>query len=275
MFKWIRHLWSETFDKELEDIFAIQSEIAQKIATALRLQLLARERQHVKKKATENSNAYTYYPKGRYFWNKRTYEWFNKAIELFELAIKEDPNYALAFSGLADCHVMMGRRGDVPPIVACPKAKEFAYRALELDESLAEPHATLWTILAEYEWRWQDGEEEFRRAIELNPSYAIAHNWYALYLGHVGRFDEAIAEANLAIELDPLSPVEYQGASEEYVFAGQNDKAIEAAHKALEIDPDRSSGHAALAFPLMEKGMYDEAIVEHLEALRFSGDKRM
>ena len=190
-----QHIWSETFDKELEDIFAIQSEIAVKVADALRLRLLEVDRRHVAEESTKDSEAYVYYLKGRFFWNKRTTEWLYRGIEQFRIAIEKDPSFAIAYSGLADCYAILGRRGDMAPSVAYPKAKECALKALELDDRLAEPHATLGAILSEYECRWKDAEKEFQRAIEINPSYAMAHNYYCLYLGHVGRSAEGIVEA--------------------------------------------------------------------------------
>jgi len=264
-----RHLWSEIYDRELEDVFGIQSEIAHRVAKALEVQLLGAENQAIGRMGTQSTEAYMLYLKGKYFWNKGTLEWFNQAIEQFERAIKKDPNYALAYSGLADSHLILGRWGYVPAAVAYPKAKSYATKALELDEGLAEPHATLGDVLAEYEWNWSEGEREFRRSIELNPSYATAHDWYALCLGHVGRFKEAIEEIEKAQELDPLSAVICVGASEEYLFAGQYDKAIAAARRASELDPNM--GHGSLGAVYTQEGLYDEAKGELEEEIRCLG----
>jgi TolB-like protein len=266
-----RHLWAESYDRELEDIFAIQSDIASNVAKALEVQLVAREGQQLQRKGTENTEAYTLYLKGRYFLNGGTLDWLKKALDQFERAIEKDSTYAQAHSGLADSYLLIGRRGDVQPNVAYPKAIEYASKALVLDKGLAEPHATLGAIRQEYEWKWKEAENEFKRAIELNPSYATAHNYYALFLGHVGRFEEGIEEAKRAQELDPLSPRIHSGASEEYLFARKYENAIEAAEKSLEIDPNFGPGHAAIAEALVQKGMYAEAIGEFEQAGKLFG----
>jgi TolB-like protein len=263
-----QHLWSETYDRGLEDVFGVQSEIASRVAKALEVQLLGTDAQAMKK-GTESTEAYVLYLKGRYFWNKRTLEWYHRAIEQFEKAIEKDAGYALAYSGLADCHLIMGRWGYVPPAAAYPKAKQYALKAIELDEDLAEPHAALGAVLSEYEYKWSEGEREFKRSIELNPSYATAHNWYALCLGHVGRLGEAIEEIEKAHELDPLSAVICVGGSEEYLFAGLYDMAIEAARRALELDPN--FGHGSLGAAYTQKGMYGEAIAELKEDIKCLG----
>jgi tetratricopeptide (TPR) repeat protein len=161
----------------------------------------------------------------------------------------------------------MGRRGYLSPNSAYPTAKDHAMKAIALDEGLAEPHATLGAILAEHEWRWEEAEMEFMRAVALNPSYATGHNWYALHLGHVGRIDEGIEEIERARQLDPLSPAIHCGAAEEYLFAGAYDKALDAARKALEIDPENAAGYGNLASAYVEKGMFPQAIAAYKREL--------
>lgn len=258
------YVWSEAYDRDFEDIFSIQGDIARKVADALRLRLLTRGLERVG--STRNSEAYAHYLKGRYFWNQRELDGFNKALEEFKSAIEEDPSFAPAYAGLADTHLLLGRNGHTAPKYAYPRAVENARKAVGLDAHLPEPHVTLAAIKQEYEWEWEEAENEFKDAISLNPSNPIAHSWYALCLGHLGRLDEAIGEAKLAQELDPLSPRAHCGASEEYLFARQYDRAIGAAEKALEISPSFGGAFGYRAYAYVEKGMYGEAIADFQEA---------
>lgn len=266
-----RHLWVETYDRELQDIFAIQSDIANGVAEALRTKALLTDSARQVKLTPAATEAYELNLKGRYYWNRGTLDSFMKALEQFEGAVEKDPGYAPAYAGLADTYLLLGRNGHVTPKFAYPKAVQFASKALAIDERLAQPHVALAAIRQEYEWKWEEAEGEFRRAIEANPSYATAHGWYALYLGHVGRFEEAITEVNRAQELDPLSPRIYCNASEEYLFARNYDRALEAAQRALEIDPGYGGAHGYAGYAYVEKGLYDEAIAEFQEAGRMQG----
>jgi adenylate cyclase len=209
--------------------------------------------------------------KGRYFWNQRELDGFNRALKEFESAIAKDPGFGPAYAGLADRHLLLGRNGHVAPKFAYPKAVENAQKAISLDPGLPELHVTLAAIKQEYEWKWEEAETEFKDAIALNPSNSIAHSWYALCLGHMGRIDEGIKEAKLAQELDPLSPRAHCAASEEYLFARQYDKSIEAAEKALEISPNFTYALVCRAYAYIEKQFYDEAIADFKEAQRQFG----
>jgi adenylate cyclase len=264
-------LWSESYDRELGDVFAIQSDIARNVSEGLKVHLTRVG--HAQRKPTESSDAYAHYLKGRYFLNKGTPDWFNKARTEFELAIKKDPAFALGYSGLADTHLLLGRQGHTPPKIAYPEAIRFATKAISLDETLAEPHVALAAIRQEYEWKWDESERGFKRAIELNPSNATAHAWYALYLGHIGRFDQAIDEAKRGIELDPLSPRTHVAASEEYLFAHQFDKAIEEAETMMEVVPEFGGAFGYRAYAEVEKGMFDQAIADFQEAGKRQGGR--
>jgi len=265
------NLWSETYDRELGDVFNIQSDIARNVAEGLKVQLHASHGPRFLNAPTKNTEAYSIYLKGRYFWNRGTVDALRKALVQFELAVKKDPNFALGYSGLADTYLLLGRSGSDLPKLVYPKAIEFAEKAIALDGSIAEPHATLAAARQEYEWKWDEAERGFKRAIELNPSYAWAHSGYGLFLGHVGRFEEAIEATRRAQELDPFSARIHTNASEEYLFAHQNDRAIEAADRALEVDPSFPLGYSFRGYAEVEKGMYDQAIADFQEADKLVG----
>jgi tetratricopeptide (TPR) repeat protein len=263
-------LWSESYDREMQDIFAIQREIAQHVAEALQLHLTPISIP-TPRASSASTEAYTLYLKGRYFWNKATKEWLLESVDQFSQSIAKDPQYAPAYAGLADAYLLLGRRGDLSPNEAYPKAIANATTALQLDSSLAEPHAALGSIRQEHEWKWSESEAEFRRAIELNPSYSTAHSWYGLFLGHVGRFDEAIEQARRAQELDPRYARVHAAAAEEYIFARRYDDALKAARRAVELDPTFGSGHAYIAEALVGKEQYNEAIGEFEQAGKLLG----
>lgn len=256
----------------LQDVFAIQSDIAQQVAEALKVRLLMGEKGQIEKKATENLEAYTLYLKGRYFWNKRTEADINKAILYFEQAIKIDSTYALAYSGLADSYSLLANGGYLSSKEACPRAKAAAIKAVEIDDTLAEAHASLAFIKMAYDWDWLVAEREFKRAIELNPSYAIAHQFYARYLSGVGRHDEAIAEIKRAEELDPLSLPISAGVGQTFLKARQYDQAIEQLRKTQEMDPNFANGHYFLGWAYLRKGMSEQAIAELQKAITLSAD---
>ena len=257
-------LWSESYDREFGDVFNIQTDIARKVAEGLKIQLHSRHQQS-QKKPTGNSEAYTHYLKGRYFWNRGMLE-YKKTHNEFESAIQKDPAFALGYSALADTYLMMSRNGYVSPKLGYSKAIELAEKAISLDETLAEPYAVLAAVRQEYEWKWDEAQTGFRHAIELNPSYSTAHAWYALFLGHVGLCELGIDEAKRAIELDPLGPRGHQSLSEEYLFAHQYDKAIEAAETILELNPESGIPYGTRGVAEVEKGMYDEAIADFQKA---------
>jgi tetratricopeptide (TPR) repeat protein len=200
-------LWFEQYDRELDDILAIQDEITVKIIEMLKVNLLGEERANIVKRYTNDSEAYNLYLWGRHFWNLRTEDGLNRALDYFQKAIERDQTYALAYSGLADCYSMLPWYGKWLPKDAFPKARTLAKEALEIDSQLSEAHASLAIIKYWYDWDWQEAENEFKRAIDLNPGYASAHQWYGTLLGEMGRENEAIAECEKAVELDPLSPI--------------------------------------------------------------------
>jgi len=256
------HVWSERYDRDSGDVFAIQDEISLAIVENLRLTLLGSEKKKVLKRHTENLDAYNFYLKGRWFWSKRTEEGLKKAIECFEQAIEMDPRYAMAYSGMADSWNDLPTYGTLPPEETYPRAKEAALKALELDDTLAEAHASMGQIKSECELDWKGAEAEFKRAVELNPAYATAHHWYSLLLVQMCRFDEAVDEMERALELDPLSLVTGRNFGAVLCWAGEHDRAIEILHRTMEMDPSHIFSHLILGFVYVEKGMYREALWE-------------
>lgn len=265
------HLWSEVYDRDLEDVFAIQRDIAQRIAKALRIQLRRAERALLSRSATQVPEAYALYLEGRQFLNSRTEQGLRNAIERFNEAVARDPRYALAYTGLADAYAVLALLEFVPPRDAFPKARAAAAKALEVDEELAEAHASLGLVRFQYDWEWSGAEAEFRRAIELNPGYPPAHQFYADYLKAMGRFDEALAEMGRALELDPLSLSIATGLGHVLYLSRQYDRAIEQYRKALQIDPRFVQAHLWFGRPYLQKGMFREAIDELTQAVSLSG----
>ena len=255
------HLWAQTYDRELEDVFAIQTEVAQHVPDALKTQMLGEEKEHIEKKSTEDIGAYTLYLKGRYYWNERSRDALEKAIKYFEEAIRRDPRFALAYSGLTDSYIVLVGHGYLPPSEGYPKAKEAARKALELDEALAEAHTSLGSILS-HEWDWAGAEREFTKAVKANPNYATAHHWYSIHLMTVGRLDEAIKELKIAEEVDPLSSMIHTYAGQLYFYARQYDVAMKEFDKALELDPNFVPAHGNRADVYLVKSMFDEALAE-------------
>jgi eukaryotic-like serine/threonine-protein kinase len=258
----LSQLWGAQFNRKMADIFALQEEIAREISEKLRLQLTGDERKRLTKRATANKEAYQLYLKGRYWLEKGTPEGFNKAIEYFQQAIAIDPNYALAYSGLADCYTWLPALAFLPPKEAYPKAREAALKALQLDDRLAEAHTSLALVKAHHDWDWSGAEKEFQRAIALNPDYAMAHAWYGSTLGMTGRFEESIAEAKRALELDPLSHYVNSFLGVAFYHARRYDQAIEQFRKALDLDPNFSFAHSVLGLAYVYKSMYKEGIAE-------------
>jgi adenylate cyclase len=255
------HLWSSHYDKNLDDIFAVQSEIAEKVAGELKVQLLESEKRTLEKKPTGNIGAYALYLQGRYYWNKRNKESLEKAIKYFEEAIEKDPSFALAYSGLADTYMVQMSQGLLPSIEGYPKVKEAARKAVELDETLAEAHTSLGSVLTR-EWEWVEAEREFGKALKANPNYVTAHHWYSIHLCSVGRLDEAIRELKIAEELDPLSPIIHAWAGQVYFFARQYEIALKELDKVLDLDPSSRLVHYSRRDLYLAKGMFDEASAE-------------
>ena len=269
-------LWTEQYNRKTTDLIALQSEIARDVSQKLRLRLSGAEEQRVAKSYTQNTEAYQLYLKGRFYWNKRTGEGLKKSVEYFNQAIEQDPNYALAFAGLAESYVIFSGYAVSPPQDAYPKAKAAAKKALEIDETLAEAHAALGLELLAYEWNAAESSREFQRAIELNPNYATARHWYGNQnLLYTGRFEEAIAEMKRAQELDPLSLVINTDLGDTYFYARQYDKAIEQLRKTIEMDQSFYYAHYELGMAYEMKGAYAEAIGQYQKARELNNDPRV
>ncbi len=267
------HLWAETFDRKLTDIFAVESEIAKTIADTLQAKLSGSEQHAIAARPTENTEAHQLYLKGRFFWNKRTANDLKKSIEYFEQAIAADPNYALAYAGIADAYVWLPGYTAGTPRDCYPKAKAAATKALQLDDTLAEAHTTLALAIWLYDFDASQAIKEFQRAIELNPNYAIAHQQYGNNtLSALGRFDDAIVEGKRAVELDPLSLVINTDMGSDYYYARRYDEAIAQLHKTLEMDPGFYIAHLVLGQVLDAKGARDAAIVECEKARALNDD---
>jgi tetratricopeptide (TPR) repeat protein/TolB-like protein len=249
------------------DLLALQDSISAQLTRALALHLTGEEQQRFAQRYTENAEAYHAYLQGRYFWNRRGDDWANKAIAAFEQAVKLDPHYALAYAGLADTYIILGDHSRWPPKEAFPKAKAAAVRALELDESLAEAHTPLAHVKFIFDWDWPGAEREYRRAIELNPAYALGYGWYGVFLAHLRRFAEAQAMIQQGQALDPLLSSLYSYASSAQRRAGQFDQAVAQARKALELDPDFATAIYHLGLAYEQKGNYAEAITALSRAL--------
>jgi TolB-like protein/Tfp pilus assembly protein PilF len=266
------HLWADTFDRELTDIFTVESEIATRIAETLQAKLTGSEKTAIAKRSTASTEAYELYLKGRFFWNKRTGADLRTAIEYFNQALSKDPNYALAYAGLADCYGLLPLFGVASPADSFPQAKAAAKKALELDDTLAEAHSSLALVLQFYDYDIEQSLKEFARAIQLNPNYATAHHWYGELLGAMGRFDEGIAELKRAQQLDPLSLIINADLGHVYTLARQYDKAIEQLRKVIEMDPRFYYAHWSLGKALQLKGRLNEGIAEYHKAVELSDD---
>ncbi len=264
------HIWGQQYSRKAADIFALQGDLAKEMTTALRMRLTGEDEKRMAKSYTTNPEAYQDYLKGRYWLNRTTEEGFNKGIEYFQQAITKDPAYALAYDGLADCYIALAGAGFVAPKETFPKAKEAVLKALELDETLAEAHASLGNIKIFDDWDWSGGEKEFQRAIELNPSYADAHRQYGIALREMGRFDEAIAEHKRSLELDPLSLIINRALGLAYYYSHQYDEAIEQELKTLELDPICPRLHETLGRAYLQKSMYKEGMAEFEKVLAIS-----
>jgi serine/threonine protein kinase/Tfp pilus assembly protein PilF len=253
-------LWSNTYNRKLVKVFELQNEIAEKIANALQSKVTPEQRERLLKNPTENLDAYNLYLRGRSLWRARGEENLEKSIEYFKLALLEDPNYALAYTGIADAYVTLANNEYIPSNEGYTKAKEAALKALELDNALAEAYTSLAAISDDFDWDWEAGERGYKRAIELNPGYATSHHWYAFHLMYMARHDEAIAEVKLAQELDPLSLRINANVGLLLYYARRYDEAIEALKKANDMDPSKSEGSGYLRWVYWEKSMYDEAL---------------
>jgi pentatricopeptide repeat protein len=265
------HLWADTFDRKLTDIFAVESEIAKTIAETLQAKITGSEKASIAKKPTVNPEAYELYLKGRFFWNKRTADDLRKSIEYLKQAITKDPGYALAYAALADSYGLLRFYGGASPAESIVPAAAAAEKAIELDDSLAEPHASLGLIATE-ELEVHRGVSELERAVQLNPNYATAHHWLALAFTALGQSDRSIVELKRALELDPLSMAINADLSIGYIYARRYDEAEAQARKTLEIDPGSFLAHYYLGMALQLKGRLKEAIPEFQKAVDLNHD---
>jgi serine/threonine protein kinase len=260
-------LWGDEYNRSMSDIFQIQEEIATEISKKLQLKLTPAQQGELSKRQTHNVEAYQLYMKGRYYWNKRTQEAFKKAKEYFLQALDKDPTYALAYAGLADYYAQPGYNL-LPPEETYPKAIAAAKKALDLDPMLAEPHVVLAMIAYHYNSDPEASAQEFRKAIDLNPSYATAHQWYSLILSQIGKHQEAINEMKLAMDLDPLSPMIQTTYGDVLCHGRQYDRAIEEYKKAIEMDPNFAQAYMNLGTLYEIRNMRDESMKNTLTALR-------
>ena len=267
-----RHLWGDRYTRKLAEILVLQEEITRQISDQLRTRLSGEEKKRLAKRYTENTEAYQLYLKGRYFWNKRTEKDLKKAIEYFEQTIAIDPTYALAYAGLADSYALFGFSlyAALSPREADQKAESAALKALEIDDTLAEAHTALGLIQFRSKWNWLKAESEFKRAIELNPNYALAYQYYALVLASVERQDEALTTIKRAQELEPVSFILNAAVARHLYWARQYDQAIEQLRKTLELDPNFMAAHFRLGLVYEQKGMYEEAIAQFSKARTIS-----
>jgi TolB-like protein len=266
-------LWGESYSKKLADIQGIQEEISKSIAENLRIELSGKEQQQIAKKDTQNPEAYQLYLRGRYYWNQRTSEGVKKGLDYFEQAIQKDPGYGLAYAGVADSYVVGGGAYlNLSAKEARPKARAAALKALELDDSLAEAHTNLADTYLYYDWDFAKSDQEFQKAIALNPNYPTAHQWYSECLYVTGRFDQSIAEAKRALELDPGSVAINGSLGDAYFFARKFDLAIDQFKKTLKMDPNSLAGNRELFWTYSQKGMYPEAVSEWQDITRLLGN---
>jgi TolB-like protein/Tfp pilus assembly protein PilF len=265
------HEWSDTYDREMQDIFAVRSEVAQKVAETLKVRLLGEEKKQIEKKPTENLEAYNLYRQGRYYSDKLSEEGMKRAVPLFEQAIEKDPRFALAYAGMADNYVIAAD-AIIPPREAFSKAKEAALKAIELDDSLAEAHASLGLVHYHYDWDWAAAEKEFKRAISLNPRSAQSYTLYTHFLCGMNRYDEAEVVGQHALELDPLSVSNYWFLGWGAIYAGRPDEAIKQYSKAIELDPNNPWNRMFLGRVYLLNGNPQRAVEEMETSHRLQPD---
>jgi len=263
------HLWSERFDRNMDDLFAIQDEISLAIVDNLKLKLIKGEKTKLVKRHTGNPEAYNFYLKGRYFYNKRTEEGFHKSIESYKQAVKKDPNFALPYAGLADTYLTLGFYELEPMLESYEKGKQEVMKALEMDDTVGEPHNSMGIIKAWYEFDWEGAEAEFKKALELSPSDVEAHHMYAHCMEGLGRFDEALAEMKRALELEPLSVILNTCLGHIFCLARRSDEAIDQLKKSIEMDPTFPLHYYWLGRAYLQKGMNKQSIEMFKKAATF------
>ncbi len=255
------HVWSQDYERRMENVFAVQKEIARRVVESLPVDLLPIDRRNIEKQGTRSLEAYELYLKGRFLWNKRSKDSMTESIQCFQSAIQKDPSYPLPYVGLADAYSLLVINRHIPPGEGYPKAEQALAKALKLDETLGEAHASLGLIRSDADWNWTAAEHEYKRAIEFNPNYATAHHWYSILLGPTtGRMEEALAEAKKALDLDPLSPIINLNLAWGYLGTGNLDLVEEAANKALSLEPNFGGALEVLSYLAVERGRFQEAI---------------
>jgi TolB-like protein/Flp pilus assembly protein TadD len=265
-------LWGEQYRRKLKDIFELEEEISREISGKLRLRLSGEEKKRLVKRYTENTEAYQLYLKGRYYTNKRTEDWIKKGIDHFQSAADADPNYALAYAGLADAYAFLASStGGMPPRDTYPKAKAAALKALSIDDTLAEAHTSLGFFHLMYDWNFAESEREFKRAVKLNPGYANAHDGYGFLLKATGRNEEAIRASRQAKKLDPLSLFTNVSLGWAYYFARDYERAVEQGRKALELEPRFDFAYWIIGVALAQQGRMDESINALNQAVLLTG----
>jgi len=265
-------IWGAGYDRNIADLVAVKQAIAQEVTAKLKLKLSSQEQRRLVNRDSTNAEAYQFYLRGRYFWNKRTSDGIKQAIEHFRQSVERDPNFALGYVGLADCYIGLTFYNFAAPHETMPKAKESAIKALALDNTLAEAHTSLAHVLTNYDWNWSEAEKEFKRSIELKPDYATAHEWYAIhYLTATGRLEEAVQEMKKALELDPASLVmnTFMGAT--LYYAGRYDEAIDQCRRTIQMDPNFAVAHWHLGLAYEQKQALDAATEEFKKAISQSG----
>ena len=265
-------LWGEEYVRKISDVIAVKQAIAREVTAKLKLKLTGEEQRRLAKGDSTNTEAYRFYLRGRYFWNKRTPDGMKQAIAEFQQAIDRDPNFALGYVGLADCYTGLTFYNFAAPHEAMPKAKESAIKALSLDNTVAEAHASLAHVLMNYDWDWAMAEKEFKRSIELKPDYGTAHQWYAIhYLTATNRLEQSLQEMKRALELEPASLVmnTFMGAT--LYYAGRYDEAIDQCRRTVEMDPNFAVAHWHLGLAYEQKQVFDKAIEEFKKAISLSG----
>ncbi|TAL50122.1 MAG: adenylate/guanylate cyclase domain-containing protein [Chitinophagaceae bacterium] len=267
------HLWAESYRGTMEDLFDIQEQVAAKIVEALRLQLTGEEKDTLQKRYTDNTEAYQLYLQGRYFWNKRNEQGLKSAIRHFEKAIEKDPDYALAWAGIADTYSLMGEYTNISRRELFPQQMAAVNKALKIDNRLGEAHISLGISLMLNEWDWKGSAEEFKLGIELSPNYATGHHWYAELLLFLGNTVEAFREISIAVDLDPVSQGILKDKGIFYYYTRQYDKAIDLAMTTLELDPGFVPSHRLLSLAYLGKEMFDEAITENQRWGNGTGNK--
>jgi tetratricopeptide (TPR) repeat protein len=265
------HIWTEEYQREYQSLLDVQAEVARSIAEQIEVSLTPEDRARLASTHLVDPEAYENYLKGRYYFNQRTADALNKSIVSFQQAIARDSGYALAYSGLADAYAMLGFRGGFPSKDALSRARTAALKAIELDDTLAEPHASLAFLAETHEWDWATAEREYKRALELNPGDARAHNWYAGYLTYVGRFEGGISEAKRARELDPLSLPINNALAGRLLAGSRYDEALQQVQETLELDAHFAPAHQTLGWIYLHSGKQEEAIREFQNALQLSG----